>query len=356
MMEMEKIILKELGYETFRLLDLPHKFLPTYIRSFKVSNELARLAWNYLNDSFRLPLVVFYPANDIAASCLYLAMRKLEFSMPDLPWWTVCGTSLRHVQEICAEILNIYNIQTIKLFLEDVKSLVESNFKKKFSEYKYYEPFQEETQPRVDFRSAKVPVSDRDVGEAANQIKPTKQIPLIDPNKPKRRLRRSRSRSLDKSKSIERRRIAARRGGRRSRSKSKSRSMRRGAEFRRVSRRDRRSSRSMSSRSRRQRRSKERDERRGTRRDGENGDKNFSRNKRDREESDRYGRRDPNGKQKLKGAEQDIEAQIVADEEEEKSKSFRSALEDENEINHVNENRDGKVDKETSKGKNLKEE
>lgn len=335
MMEMEKIILKELGYETFRLLDLPHKFLPTYVRSFKVTNELARLAWSFLNDSFRLPLVVFYPANDIAVSCLYLAMRKLEFTMPDIPWWTVCGTSLKHVQEICAEILNIYNIQTNKLFLEDVKSLVESNFKKKFSEYKYYEPFQEETQPRVDFRSASnnVPEPEINSGEADDQNKPPKPLPFIDPDRPRRRIRRSRSRSLDRSRSRDRKRSAVivRRDFRRSRSRSR---RRRAAENRRTSRRDRRVSRSVSSRSRRARRSREKEENRGARKDAEKGETNQnSRNRRERRDlnDERNGKDLEKKRDGKSNGEQDIEAQIVADEEENNTskRSPKSGQEDE---------------------------
>ena len=120
--EIEKIILKELGFELYRIGDHPHKLMHHYLKLLKANNEVARKAWSYLNDTYRLPLCVHYPASTLAASCLYLSLRSLSIPMPAKPWWVLMETSLSQIHDICAEVLNLYSQPDI--CLKDIREIL----------------------------------------------------------------------------------------------------------------------------------------------------------------------------------------------------------------------------------------
>jgi len=77
--EAEKYLLKELGFELFRLTDHPQKYMINYVKMLRSRKETAQKAWYYCNDSFRKALCAHYPPNVIAVSCIYLAMRVLNY-------------------------------------------------------------------------------------------------------------------------------------------------------------------------------------------------------------------------------------------------------------------------------------
>ena len=62
MIYLEKIILKELGFELYKLVEHPHKLIPSYFKLLKIktTDSIAKLAWNYLNDSYRTPIFVHF--------------------------------------------------------------------------------------------------------------------------------------------------------------------------------------------------------------------------------------------------------------------------------------------------------
>lgn len=125
--EIEKIILKELGFELYRIVDHPHKLMQHYLKLLKASNEVARKAWNYLNDSYRTSLCVHYPPSTLAASCIYLSLRSLSIPMPNKAWWVLMESSISQIHDICAEVLNLY--RQPKLCLKDIKDIIEDSCK-----------------------------------------------------------------------------------------------------------------------------------------------------------------------------------------------------------------------------------
>lgn len=144
--EIEKNVLAELGFELYRISsDHPHKLMLSYMRNLKTSNEVARMAWNYLNDSFRTTICVRYPPSILAASCLYLAMRVLSFPMPKVTWWILMESSLDAIKNVCAEILYIYRQQ--KVTFKDIAHILEESFRNsKDIAFKFENPFEPEEQ------------------------------------------------------------------------------------------------------------------------------------------------------------------------------------------------------------------
>ena len=96
----ERHILKDLGFEFHYLTQNPLKHLFYYFKIVKAGPELAQIAWNYLLDCFSLPVSVQFPSNNIAVSCLYLAIRKEQIQMPRLTWWVLAQSSIIHIAQI----------------------------------------------------------------------------------------------------------------------------------------------------------------------------------------------------------------------------------------------------------------
>ena len=111
----ERFILKELGFNIYTINhEQPHKYILYYLRTLGGTNELAQYAWNYLNDSLRLTLTVRYTAETIACSAVYLASRKIQFSLPNnVPWYKVFNTQYEDILTICNEILSLYTYPPI---------------------------------------------------------------------------------------------------------------------------------------------------------------------------------------------------------------------------------------------------
>jgi hypothetical protein len=85
--------------------------------------ELARLSWNYLNDSMRLDLCLRYPARVIACSALFMAAERAQFSLPtslgdgESSWWSVFDSSLEDILLIKSRIQSLYLRQKVLLSL-----------------------------------------------------------------------------------------------------------------------------------------------------------------------------------------------------------------------------------------------
>jgi hypothetical protein len=113
---MEMIILKELGFSLYDLTNHPHKYLLYFIKNIKGTRDFLQRAWNYLNDAYRTSLVVNYPPNVLACSSIFLASRIYNFPLPSgFKWWEVYETSIEQIQEVCAEILNLYEVGRFEL-------------------------------------------------------------------------------------------------------------------------------------------------------------------------------------------------------------------------------------------------
>lgn len=114
-MTVERFILKELGFSFYNNIEHPHKYLLYYIKLLDGTNELAKSAWNYLNDSMRIDLCLRFAPQVIASSAIYLAAEKIQYYLPsetNCCWWDVFDSNLHDIQMINSEILSLYNTQT----------------------------------------------------------------------------------------------------------------------------------------------------------------------------------------------------------------------------------------------------
>ena len=68
-MDSERFVLKELGFELYRITEHPHRYLLDYMKRLKASKEVAKKAWNYCNDLYRGTVCVHHPPHVIAVSC-----------------------------------------------------------------------------------------------------------------------------------------------------------------------------------------------------------------------------------------------------------------------------------------------
>ncbi len=131
----ERIVLKELGFELHRLTDHCQKYLIYYLKAVRVPREVAQKAWAYTNDCYKGPLCVNYPPHVLAASCLYLAIWTTKTPMPRCIWWSIFETSIKHILEACADILQLY--EQPKMSMEDLRILMNDCFKRNNIEMDY---------------------------------------------------------------------------------------------------------------------------------------------------------------------------------------------------------------------------
>lgn len=90
--DVERVILKELGFSFYNIMDHPHKFILYYIKILDDKGELAQRAWNYINDSLRLDCCVRYRAELVACAAIYMAARDLQV------WcWTDRAVMLKYI-------------------------------------------------------------------------------------------------------------------------------------------------------------------------------------------------------------------------------------------------------------------
>jgi hypothetical protein len=119
----ERYILKELGFELNRLTEHAHKFLLYYLKTVRAQGEVPQKAWNYINDCYLTTICINYPPNVIAASCLYLAFRTTSTPMPKNIWWAIFETSIKHILELSSDLMNVYSQP--KVTLEELKRTLE---------------------------------------------------------------------------------------------------------------------------------------------------------------------------------------------------------------------------------------
>lgn len=113
----ERYILKELGFSLYNIMDHPHKYILYFVKVLNGSEELANVAWSYLNDSMRLDVSLRFEAQTIACAAIFLAARKIGFPLPEDEdsgvWWEVFGATTEHLDIICEEILGLYHIEKV---------------------------------------------------------------------------------------------------------------------------------------------------------------------------------------------------------------------------------------------------
>lgn len=110
-LDSERTLLVTLGFEVFRLLETPHRYMNTLFLEFRAhprSADLVRRAWGYLNDSYRTRACTCYPGQVIAAASVQLALRTLGIKAPAEPWWCLLEATRAMVEEVMVDILSLY--------------------------------------------------------------------------------------------------------------------------------------------------------------------------------------------------------------------------------------------------------
>ena len=104
----ERNLLKDLGFCMYTVMEHPHKFILYFIKVLEGSQELARRAWAFLNDSLRLDLCVRHRAEVIACAAIFLAARTLREPLPQQPaWYTAFGVELSPLLQAATAILDL---------------------------------------------------------------------------------------------------------------------------------------------------------------------------------------------------------------------------------------------------------
>ncbi|KAF2350700.1 Cyclin N-terminal [Trinorchestia longiramus] len=115
----ELLLMRSLGFKL--KIDLPHKYILHYMQSLedwlgKASLEsipVKETAWSILQDSYHDALVIQYPPEVLAATCLHVALELYGVVVPsDVdPWYSVLHDSCtkQTVSDVALKILNLYN-------------------------------------------------------------------------------------------------------------------------------------------------------------------------------------------------------------------------------------------------------
>jgi hypothetical protein len=102
-LDSEKQILFELGFEIHRLLDIPHRYIGGLLKSFErhaQCKKICQTAWTFLNDFYRTNVCVYYPGQIIAAAAVFNALLKLNIKMPTVAWWILMEANLESIEEL----------------------------------------------------------------------------------------------------------------------------------------------------------------------------------------------------------------------------------------------------------------
>ncbi len=138
----ELIIMKELGYNMEFYSNHPHKYLIHFLKYINRSRDLLQKSWSCLNDMYRTSLIVNYSPNSLACAAIFLAARLNYFFLPQkVEWWKLFKVNYDDICEIASETLFLYENNNISLN-EVIDILNKKNEKekneKKNNEEKYY--------------------------------------------------------------------------------------------------------------------------------------------------------------------------------------------------------------------------
>ncbi len=119
-LDMERHILKELGFSLYTIMDHPHRYILYYVKLLHGTPKLSQVAWNFLNDSLRLDLNLRFHSHEITCAAIYLAARKEGFALPlePEPWWSLMTRDFDNITVIAEHILSLYEIKKVSLFFK----------------------------------------------------------------------------------------------------------------------------------------------------------------------------------------------------------------------------------------------
>lgn len=111
----ERYILKELGFNFYRIIESPHKHLLDLMNLVNGTDSLAQLTWNYMNDSCRLDFCIRFRPIIIASACVTLAIQKSKFVIDSNRehWLEAVDCNRTDVESVSIEILSLYDMNII---------------------------------------------------------------------------------------------------------------------------------------------------------------------------------------------------------------------------------------------------
>ena len=132
----ELIIMKELGYNMEFYSNHPHKYLIHFLKYINKSRDLLQKSWSCLNDMYRTSLIVNYSPNSLACAAIFLAARLNYFFLPQkVEWWKLFKVNYDDICNIVSETLLLYENNQVSLF--DVKELLNQKNEKNDIEKNY---------------------------------------------------------------------------------------------------------------------------------------------------------------------------------------------------------------------------
>ena len=112
-LDMEKILLRVLGFELEE--EQPHQYILHIVQELEAPEEVAVAAWNVMNDSLRTPLCLQYRPEAVSCAALYIAGELLSMQVNREPsWWESFGIKDMEMEDMCAQILKLYETCDIK--------------------------------------------------------------------------------------------------------------------------------------------------------------------------------------------------------------------------------------------------
>uniref|UniRef100_A0A7M5V6X3 Cyclin-like domain-containing protein n=2 Tax=Clytia hemisphaerica TaxID=252671 RepID=A0A7M5V6X3_9CNID len=142
----ERRILKDLGFCVH--VKHPHKLIITYLQMIghEKNQNLARRAWNYMNDSLRSDVFVRFPPESIACACIFLAARNEQVPLPQRPaWFQIFDATYNEIEDISISIMRLYSKPKRKL--AHLESLVSKLRKEKAEKEKTFSALKDEKKP-----------------------------------------------------------------------------------------------------------------------------------------------------------------------------------------------------------------
>ena len=119
----ELIIMKELGYNMEFYSNHPHKYLIHFLKYINKSRDLLQKSWSCLNDMYRTSLIVNYSPNSLACAAIFLAARLNYFFLPQkVEWWKLFKVNYDDICNIVSETLLLYENNQVSLI--EVKELL----------------------------------------------------------------------------------------------------------------------------------------------------------------------------------------------------------------------------------------
>jgi len=182
----------------------PYKYLLSYVKGIHGDKNLAQVAWNFVNDSYRTTLSLQHKPQLIASAAILMASKFLKYKFPEgeKPWWELLGVSLKELEDICQDILELYESSPN---WEVIKTSWNAN---KTVESKQTIPPIEHNQPEIskEIRNISASIKKKSNSPPPNKSKSPKRTPS-----PPRRNRTSRSQTPNNRSPIRRSRSPIRR-------------------------------------------------------------------------------------------------------------------------------------------------